>query len=286
MSRHSKDMYVTMTKFHYSLDSTVQHCTTVNYVQCRVMISYDCPGKPGTSFAPKHPKRLDHGSLSWSKQNTCSDLSFCCWFFSCHPNSQCISVNTQQSLINNKGVKPSINQFAWLWYRAIHTILSHPHPTKICEQTFTEAFFLRFVKVSKSLPLSEPTFCAPISKPTTHDMKNPVKAIFWQFDTHKRVIIRGSWGITSYGDDCFLVCLVCISSWGRWTLQRSRWAQPYRFLFPEWSWQTFHWTCCCMFATGILTWIFLNIVHQFSRLGLLGTMAQVLGLADVRYKQE
>ncbi len=30
--------------------------------------------------------------------------------------------------------------------------------------------------------------------------------------------IRGPWQITGYGDDWLLFCLVCISSWGRWTL--------------------------------------------------------------------
>lgn len=84
----------------------------------------------------------------------------------------------------------------------------------ICEDRHetNEAFFLRFVKVSKSLPLSEPTFCAPISKPTTPGSWGSLSRPFCgSLTPHTGIIIRGSGGITGNGDDCFLVCLVCES---------------------------------------------------------------------------
>ena len=183
---------------------------------------------------------------------------------------------------------PSINLHdydkEWFYYST-----THPHNRWICEDRHetNEAFFLRFVKVSKSLPLSEPTFCAPISKPTTPGSWGSLSRPFCgSLTPHTGVTIRGWWGITGYGDDCFLVCLVCESLVAE--------DEPY-------SVRVEHSRIVSCFDRGFSLNLLLHVCHRnFNMMDIFeycspiqptwAVMVQwpksMLGLADVGYKQQ
>ena len=141
-------------------------------------------------------------------------------------------------------------------------------PLDLWRSTFTnEAFFLRFGKVSKSLPLSEPTFCAPISKPTTPgswgSLSRPHFVAVWH---HILALLQGVHGGS--------LAMGMIVFWFVWCASLVGEDEPYSVRFE-------HSRIVSCFQSGVdrspiqPTWA---VMVQWPK--------SMLGLADVGYKQE
>ena len=248
-----------MTKFQYSLDSKVQHCTTINNIQQRPMLYnvmivqwsrgvYSLRSIGSMWITPvRHDGYKTHAAI-------CFCLCFC---FSCHPNSQYISVHTQQLWIKQKvWSHPSINLHDYNKEWFYHSIPASSNqdffvnrwtgilsPLRQGEQVFTivRTYFLCARRFWSWL-IGAIVWSVKISKSTGPDIFGSCQDHNGSLAPQTAGIFRGPWGITGYGDDWLLVCLVCISSWGRWTLVdkyilRAFALSTASFPFPEWSWQ-------------------------------------------------